>query len=440
MKVSSAAVKALDSKAEVPILSLVPDEDELDVDDHTKTCVHKLRSDPTDANSPKVSFTMGYADGTQSVRFHLNWYANVQRVFEGLNITSGPNKHKMARMLCRGTARTYYDECMEHALLEQRKAAATTAMEALVLLHGEAQADYIARRTAEYNRVLPLVLPPTSGDVDRALRGVIRNVCPYKALALQKRFMRRKMRKPHDMKIRQYAGHLYRINTEELPLLPPGGATQSLPYDELLDIFLFGIPKNWVKEMDKQDFDPMRETSIGPLINFCERLESTEDTKPSATVKKSSNDKGSSARKKSKFGKKKDKSDGDKWCEYHESNTHDTSECTVLRKMKASKKSDGDKKPAAKKTWSRKSDDAKTFTKKELNALVKKVTKSATAKVKKELHAAGKRKKDDDDDDASSAGSVNLMEEDAEIAAEMADVDRQLQAFDFAAEEGEISC
>jgi hypothetical protein len=129
-----------------------------------------------------------------------------------------------------------------------------------------------------------------------------------------------------------------------------------------------------------------------------------------------------SSSKKPKYNGSKGKSskgNGDKWCEYHESDTHNTSECTVLRKLKDSKKPSSDQKPAAKKDWKSKSNDAKKFTKKELNAIVKKKVQKA----KKELNVANKRKKESDDDDSTT--SLNMLE------SEMKDIDEQLKQFDF---------
>jgi hypothetical protein len=244
-------------------------------------------------------------------------------------------------------------------------------------------------------------------------------VCPYKALEKQKRFMRRKMRKPADMKTRMYVNYLQRINYDELPMLPPFGAAQSLSVDELLDILLYGIPKSWITEMDKQDFDPFAK-SIAQVVDFCERMESAENY-TTVTSKKVA----ASPAKKGKFHKaqgKSSSSNGDKWCEYHESNTHNTSECTVLNKLKASKKNNSsDKKPSAKKDWKSKSNDAKKFTTKELNAIVKKKVKQA----KKEVNAVAKRKSDDDDDDSDSVSSLHMLEN------RMHDIDEKLKHFDF---------
>jgi hypothetical protein len=199
-----------------------------------------------------------------------------------------------------------------------------------------------------------------------------------------------------------------------------------LSNDELLDIVLFGIPKSWVKEMDRQDFDPFAMEDIQTLVQFCERMESAEDFQDTSN-KQGSNSKNSY--KKTKFSNNKGKpcKGSGKWCEYHETDTHDTSECSVLKKMKESsgRSNSSDKKPFNKnKTWTKKSNDAKKFSKKELNALVKKASEKAVKKATKELNAVAKRKRDDNDD---STSSLHMLEN------EMKDVDDQLKNFNFAA-------
>ena len=86
---------------------------------------------------------------------------------------------------------------------------------------------------------------------------------PRKVLAKVKRNLRRDMRKPMDMKVRPYFQALMRINTEELPSLPPFGNDQFLTEDEVLDILLFGTPRSWQQEMDRQGFDPVESVKDG---------------------------------------------------------------------------------------------------------------------------------------------------------------------------------
>jgi hypothetical protein len=257
--------------------------------------------------------------------------------------------------------------------------------------------------------------------IDHGLHATIRQVVPYKALERQKRFMRRKMRKPADMKIRTYVNHLVRINNDELKLLPPFSNTQHMTEEELIDIVVYGLPKSWVKEMDRQDFDPFRYNQVYMLVDFCERLESAEDFHPTEQKKNSTTSNNNNKKSKSTTTKEKPK-DSEKWCEYHESTTHNTAECSVVKRMKAIGDKDASKKKG--KSWDSKSKDAKTYTKKELATIVKKATKKAAEKIKKDLNVASKKKrKGGEDSDEDSVKSVNVME--------MKDVDKKLKNFCF---------
>jgi hypothetical protein len=437
MKVSSQATTALgnnkDSK-EVPPLSLVPDESEIEQKDEAKKAQFKLLSDPTDTTSSKYSFTMNYADGSQSIRFQIKWVQDVQKILRGMNITTPAAQHEMIQQLCSGRVLTQYNESImvaRNAAKEERIRAAVARIvrhPATATVPAETQEQYIRRRAdARVADEANPADPATLAMIEPALKDTIKMVCPYKALEKQKRFMRRKMRKPADMKIRIFVNHLHRINFDEIPQLPPFATRQELSHDELMDIVLFGIPKSWVKEMDRQDFDPFATEDIQTLIQFCERMESAEDFHDTSNNKQGSNSKNSYKKTKFSNNKGKPSKGSGKWCEYHETDTHDTSECSVLKKMKESsgRSNSSDKKPFNKnKTWTKKSDDAKKFSKKELNALVKKASEKAVKKATKELNAVAKRKRDDDDD---STSSLHMLEN------EMKDVDDQLKNFNFAA-------
>lgn len=85
--------------------------------------------------------------------------------------------------------------------------------------------------------------------------------------------MRRFLRKPRDMKARDFVSRVCEIN-KMLSKFPQGTAESKLPRDELLDLMEFGMPSSWQKAMILQDFDPVNHT-IAEFIGFCERLELT---------------------------------------------------------------------------------------------------------------------------------------------------------------------
>ena len=126
---------------------------------------------------------------------------------------------------------------------------------------------------------------------------------------------------------------------------------------------------------------------------------------------------------------------------WHETNTHNSSECSILLKMKGADGRSSDKKPQFKnKTWQRKSEEAKGYSKKELAAIAKKAGKEAIRKVTKELNAVAKCTAEEDSSDSSnddsSTHSLNALEK------SMKKVDEQLKDFDFTnvQSDGEISC
>ena len=430
MKLSKSAYNDFQRQATPnAILPLI--DDDVVTEDHTKTSTFKLRTNPADANSPKYTLTVPIIDETATVRQVLKWTMAVGKVTTGLNIADGANKHPIIQELCTGSRLVAYNAGVNGNVvtrwlaLQNAAELAEPAQQA-----GEGNDVYTARLLNARNAIQRPAI--NNADIQNGLNNLVRESCPYKALEKQKRFMRRKMRKPPTMTTRTYVANLIRINDEELPMLPPFGANQSLTVDELVDIVTFGVPKSWTRKMDEHAFDPIAE-GLAELINFCERMEaaddfdSHQDTKPAA---KTSSKKHKSIR--NNGGKHK------RWCHYHEVDTHDTSECETLKRLKKNQGS-SDSKPAYKnKTWKRKSDDAKSYSKKELAAIAKKASKEAVKKATAECNAVAKRKSDSDSESDSSDddASINMME------TKMAAVDAQLAEFNFddAKSDGEISC
>ena len=214
------------------------------------------------------------------------------------------------------------------------------------------------------------------------------------------------------MTTREYVNHLVRINEQEIVHLPPfRGSEQAFPEEELKGIIMYGLPNSWKKEMNKFDFDLYR-NSVMQLVDFCERLESSESRDGPA---KQDNKKGtSSPGRKSKYqhdkSSSKNQKEGGKWCVLHETDTHNTKDCHAIKKLKASRKPEG-----GAKTWKARAEKEKEKAKKELNTIKKKM-----AKLRKGLDDStkSKRKSDDSDDE------IHALEQ------EMEDVDKQLAMFD----------
>ena len=236
-----------------------------------------------------------------------------------------------------------------------------------------------------------------------ACRQVLTRIMPRRVLARVKRQMRRDTRKPKNMKVRPHYQRLLRHNMEYLPNLPPFGANQSLSTDEMMDILLYGTPKSWQKEMERQGFDPMV-SSTNQVVEFMEQIEATEDFEPDkpAAKQQSSPKKNNNQKKPPASGNGKKPAPGSLYCLLHGKCSHTTDECDKLQEQAKRLKTEtygngnGTKKSFnnTNKTWSRKAQDSEKSTKSDLAAFVKKEVKK-TAK----QFAAKKRKSSDESDD-----------------------------------------
>jgi hypothetical protein len=147
--------------------------------------------------------------------------------------------------------------------------------------------------------------------------------------------------------------------------------------DEIINIVLNGVPRGWICDMDKQDFDPITKT-LAKVVDFCKRMEATEDFEPAHDGQKTSN-KSKSDKKKdySKQGKSDSKS-SNKYCLLHGSNpSHTTDKCHVLKKqaqsLRKTAKRDGNQKPAFNNnTWKHNASKSTSTSKKDLATFVRK--------------------------------------------------------------------
>ena len=129
-----------------------------------------------------------------------------------MRVTTGPTQHVMIQQLCRGTVLTAFEASLLKQLHDrQTKLArqAARAEPAQDMAGGETLEQYQARCHAAHDAVIAQPVPdPEVGEIMVALQIAAGYAIPYKALEHQKCYMRRKMRKPADMPIRQYVGHL----------------------------------------------------------------------------------------------------------------------------------------------------------------------------------------------------------------------------------------
>ena len=377
-----------------------------------KKLTFKLLSNPQDPDSAKISKTVRIIDGSEELRTIIQWKIDTKTVCAGLNLATGPTINGILEQLMTGSASTTYLTNMAQLQVAEFDLQRQAAREAALV--ADPNASETDLQAAENLVVLP---PFTTQMVSDSINKVIAFVSPHKVLEKQKRFMRRQCRKPKDMKTRVFVNHLTRINWQEIVHLPPRyDVTQCLPEDELIDIVVNAIPRKWIREMDRLDFDPAKKTML-EVIAFCERQEAAEehekaDDKKVVSQKGKANDHGNSKKQKTtEGGGKKDRD-----CLYHGPNTHPSSSCKVLKSLVDSTKksrtittttNDGKNSKFKSNTWNRKAEEAKATTKKELNAYVKKV-------IEKQLKASIKKrpKKDDDDKSLNAIDITNVESED----------------------------
>ncbi len=137
----------------------------------------KLRSDPTDANSQTYDLTIQFFR-TGTPEEWLLFQRDLNRVLIGQNITTGPQKFAMIRRLITGdTLAVFNNAAQEHG--------------------NETNATFL-----------------------QCLQDVTTHIFPQRALAFQKRYMRRYFRKPKDMTTREFAARLSELN-QYLKQFPP---------------------------------------------------------------------------------------------------------------------------------------------------------------------------------------------------------------------------
>ena len=73
------------------------------------------------------------------------------------------------------------------------------------------------------------------------------SLLPRQVLAKVKRALRRDMRKPSDVKVRQHCQHLTRVNNKEITGLPPAFDDAHKPSDEeMMDVIRGGaVSERW---------------------------------------------------------------------------------------------------------------------------------------------------------------------------------------------------
>jgi hypothetical protein len=405
MKISSSAYnhpKTASSRDVTAILPLVPIEETEAKSDQMIS--HTLRSSPADTASPKYKVNVRILQGDEDCRTIIKWSASVQKVCHGLNVTTHSPAIPIVETLMTGTPLSLFQ-----AGVTKAKTANMDRRIAAAVLATDVAAGEVVRRAG--------IDDPANLDMNQIVYGlghVVTQLLPRRVLPRVKRYLRRECRKPRDMKVRTYFQHVLRVNIDELPSLPPFGGAQSLSNDEILDILLFGTPRSWQKEMERQGFDPMNGT-VADTLEFMERLEATDDFdgSPVKNNSKTNTKKGGGNNKKPSSS-----SDGKKGhCMIHGEGNHNSDECYTLQKEAKKLKSShsGNTSGKAKdgsgnKTWNRKADHGKQKAKSDLAAFIGKEVAKGIKKHKQSNTAtpSKKRKNDSDNDEGEDLHMIDL--------------------------------
>jgi hypothetical protein len=384
----------------VDYLPLIPDK-ELDALTKDNSIGFSLKTSPANAASSTYKVNARILQGGESVRVMLRWKREVERVCYGLAAATIDDKVRIAETLMRDTPLTLF----QASIMKQAETAKAAARRAAA---NPAARTAVDGQDVEQFRHLDHFQP--------ALNFVLENLMPKKVLQYVKRNLRRNTRKPKDLKVRMYFQHITRINTEEIPALPPFADDQELRADEIIEVLLYGTPKSWQREMDRQGFNPIEKTPA-EVVAFMEQVEAAEDFEGQLVEGKPASSNGNN--KKSSSNKDSGNTKGSsKYCALHGKGNHSTDDCRTI-KSEVKKLKSNDSKPSGtdrnvrfaskNKTWSKKAEDYKQKSQKELNAMGKVVEK-----LKKEVNALTKKRKSEDSDEE-----------------ELHAVERQLEAIDM---------
>jgi hypothetical protein len=228
----------------------------------------------------------------------------------------------------------------------------------------------------------PAPVAMTNEHIETALQAVTAVVFPFRALEVQKQWMLRNMKKPHDLSMRKTAQAVSRLNNY-LPSFPNGSQASKFSDSEVIGLLEYAIPQSWRNLMDSLGFVPSEETRE-KLIVQCERIERNEFEMPERDKNNDNNNnkknrftKSEKSHKKSDTnkngGKRPDRGSGKYYCkECGHNDTHVTDRCFILKRLAREENSsngNGSKAHAGPKPFSK-----RTF-RKELNALARRAGK-----------------------------------------------------------------
>jgi hypothetical protein len=295
----------------------------------------------------------------------------------------------------------------------------TTATGKIATLSRIVKEDLWPIAEAKLNKAANATEAAKTKGYTEAVEALLTKMFPNKALNKQKAYMHCHLRKPVEMKLRDYMERIQTLNNY-LKEFPPFSAGQEIPDDALVDICYHGLPKSWKEFLLLQGFDE-QEGSIATLLDMAERIETMEAMsrdmkKPAVAKRERSGQEGSE--------KPNKKSKTSHFCEYHGSNfSHDTKDCSTCKSILQSARKSRDDKNADKPSSSGTTDYkkkatfgkpwAKTTKSEDIQAMFTEALANAASSFKASTKAKGKKMPTqefhnlnlEDDDDKSDSGS-----------------------------------
>ena len=374
--------KAQQSLGAVPLYPLAKWTTKDDDDTTFRAVKLDLKTNPSDRNSPKFSSYFKVFESGSPEQW-CRWREDLATVYTGLNLNTGREQLGMTRHLLGGQARDTFNEYFSTGVTE------------------------------------------TNAHVSEALKIVAATIFPDSAVVSQKQYMRHELKKPNKLTARETATRLLQLNAW-LAYYPadgedPTAQVTKLDEVEIREIYYRLLPMAWRRKMDENvNFDRTRDGLKG-LIDYAERLETSEARFDGRTTdKSSSNNKSQVGSKKPEKDAKKGKSEAGsannrgngsfptwtKDCLVHGDGCgHPSHKCKVLMdhagkvkgQFKASYKDNKTvhKKSAPSKPW-KKDNKERTYSKKEVQMLLKKTSERLRDKeesddeLDKELNQIGK--------------------------------------------------
>jgi hypothetical protein len=181
MKVSPQAVKEVTKQKPKPPLPLemeLPSEE-----DETKMARFKLRTTPTNVDSPTYSFTMRKLDGSKDLRQAIQFAYDIPTVITGLNITTPTDRKAIYLQVLSGPPLTNFNAGYDGACIDEHARLKSEAYRAEMQISNDRD---LARQAHD------VVPEPADHDdfIANGLCAILTYVAPHKALAKQKRWMR----------------------------------------------------------------------------------------------------------------------------------------------------------------------------------------------------------------------------------------------------------